>query len=165
MSIQNSECVNTLSIHQNKHQNKEWLYQEYVLNKRTMEAIAKECNVSTTTIEWWIWKFNFPIFQYHKRKHIKKGFGTNIRHRDVVEKYIQRKLNPNEIVHHINLNPFDNRIENLWIAPNRLSHRNAHASLRKISKKIISELIKEGTISFNKKEGNYRYEERKMDSA
>lgn len=34
-------------------------------------------------------------------------------HRDIVEKHIGRKLDKNEVVHHINHDKLDNRIENL----------------------------------------------------
>lgn len=45
-------------------------------------------------------------------------------HRYIMEKYLGKKLNPKEIIHHINENTLDNRIENLEISSqaNHCSH-------------------------------------------
>lgn len=57
------------------------------------------------------------------RKQIKK-------HRFIMEQYIGRILNPKEIVHHINENKIDNRIENLQIV-SRIEHNKIHRFLEK----------------------------------
>lgn len=61
-------------------------------------------------------------------------------HRLVMEKYIGRFLKPEERVHHINKNTFDNRIENLMLFKDMMSHRKYH---------IIQEGIKPNEIIFD----------------
>ena len=46
-------------------------------------------------------------------------------HRAVLEKYLKRKLTRKEVVHHINGNPRDNRLENL-IVLTQLEHNRLH---------------------------------------
>jgi hypothetical protein len=51
-------------------------------------------------------------------------------HRTIMEKHIGRKLLPTEIVHHINQDRFDNRIENLEMV-SRGEHNRIHKFLRR----------------------------------
>ena len=46
-------------------------------------------------------------------------------HRVVMEKYLKRKLTKKEVVHHINGNPRDNRLENLVVLT-QLEHNRLH---------------------------------------
>jgi len=65
--------------------------------------------------------------------HGKKRFD----HRLIMEKYLGRKLEYEEVVHHINDDPMDNRIENL-ILTTRQEHMKLHVAMRK--KKVEMEL-------------------------
>lgn len=48
----------------------------------------------------------------------------------VIEEYLERYLDPDEIVHHINQNPLDDRLENLQVLT-RSQHTRLHHRLRK----------------------------------
>jgi DNA-binding MurR/RpiR family transcriptional regulator len=41
------------------YQSKEWLYRRYVLQKKTVTEIAKECDVSAMTIQRYLDQFGF----------------------------------------------------------------------------------------------------------
>lgn len=48
------------------------------------------------------------------------------KHRFMMEQYLGRYLKPKEVVHHINGNKTDNRIENLMLFKNNGEHRKFH---------------------------------------
>jgi len=70
------------------------------------------------------WKGGRRQYPSHKG-YVMIRIGPNKRvfeHRYVMEKHIGRKLKPKEVVHHLNENPADNRIENLVLCKSSGEH-------------------------------------------
>lgn len=53
-------------------------------------------------------------------------------HRKIMEEHLERKLKKGEIVHHINGNTYDNRIENLELWEGRKEHAKFHGNHRQL---------------------------------
>jgi hypothetical protein len=96
------------------------------------------------------------------RKNKSKGEGIKItevingrvykEHQAVIVKDIGRDIYSGEEVHHINLNPRDNRPENLVLLWTH-EHDNIHKQLRE----LILDLINTGVISFNSETKRYEF--------
>lgn len=56
--------------------------------------------------------------------------GRMYQHRKVMEEYLGRPLNSEEVIHHIDGNTSNNNIENLNLFKNKKEHMSYHASLK-----------------------------------
>jgi len=59
-------------------------------------------------------------------------------HRLIMEQYLRRFLTPKEVVHHLDHNPLNNAIENLWL----FSSHKEHQKYERMIEKIIKEELK-----------------------
>jgi hypothetical protein len=77
----------------------------------------------------------------YKYKKIKLKDGSTIdEHRMIMEQYLGRKLDFDEVVHHINGDGRDNRIENLELQ-SRSQHGKEHGIGRKLSDEIKQKIV------------------------
>lgn len=72
-------------------------------------------------------------------------------HRTVMENHLNRKLNKNEIIHHIDGNKSNNILSNLLICNSNSDHANIHANIEHVA----FELIRDKKIIFNLKTRSY----------
>lgn len=73
-------------------------------------------------------------------------------HTLVIEKHIGRLPNKGEVIHHINGNKKDNRMENLYLC-NHKNHKNAHWSIDR----LVGELLTRDIVEFI--DGEYQIKE------
>lgn len=91
------------------------------------------------------------IFQYqYDRSHHSQWANYRKEHLVVMEKFLGRQLNKNEVIHHIDGDKINNTIDNLWLTSSK-GHRKAHTSLQDIG----YNLLKLGIVKFDKEKGEY----------
>jgi len=71
------------------------------------------------------------ILIYRPEHPLKNHAGYIFEHRLIMEKYLGRYLTKDEVVHHINKNVEDNRIENLMLFECNGKHQKYHLELKK----------------------------------
>lgn len=64
---------------------------------------------------------NYKLVFFPEHPHASKA-GYVREHRLVMEQYLKRYLKVTEVVHHIDHNPLNNKIENLWLFANQNEH-------------------------------------------
>jgi len=75
-------------------------------------------------------------------KRITNKYGNRIlEHRHIIEKYIDRKLDKNEVVHHIDFNKSNNEIDNLLLCKSQSEHQEIHKQLQRLLLNEIENII------------------------
>ena len=87
---------------------------------------------------------------YEYVRDFKTKHGYIFGHRKIMEEHLKRPLTKKEVVHHIDGDPLNNEIKNLFLTDNSL-HRKAHQSLQEVA----LFLYRKGDVIFNKKTGRY----------
>jgi hypothetical protein len=78
------------------------------------------------------------------------GYKTIREHVFIMETHLQRRIEKGEVVHHIDGDKRNNKLENLFLTT-IAEHNKLHAE----SESIIFELVKQGKIVFNRKMARY----------
>ena len=89
----------------------------------------------------------------HPRVRNNKSTNCIFEHILVAEDILERYLKQTEIVHHIDGDKLNNNPENLIVLENMSEHTKMHKHLEKIA----LELVKEGTIKFDKEKREYLF--------
>jgi hypothetical protein len=90
---------------------------------------------------------------YQGRKFIRNESNKLVpEHRLVLEQYLGKKLTSKEHIHHINCDPLDNSISNLYLCKNFSEHNKIHWSLNS----LIKSLMEANLITFDREEGIYK---------
>jgi hypothetical protein len=86
--------------------------------------------------------------------HIHQGSPRKYRkeHFLVIEEFLGRKLDPKEVVHHIDGNRQNNKLDNLVLCENESDHQKLHNSLYELSKLLVTK----GLIKFDKESREYK---------
>jgi hypothetical protein len=87
----------------------------------------------------------YPDVYYGLDYPYREGYGTIREHIYVMECYLKRSLQKGEIVHHIDGDKTNNKIENLF-----LTTVSEHNKLHGASERILFELVKMGKVRFNR---------------
>jgi hypothetical protein len=88
--------------------------------------------------------YNYAVVKEHP---LATKHGYVLHHRIVMENYLGRFLNSNEIVHHVNGNKKDNRIENLEVH-DASEHSRSHGILK--GRKMVKLICPECNVIFEK---------------
>ena len=95
-----------------------------------------------------------------------------LKSREAMEKYLGRKLDSREVIHHVNYDTYNNEIDNLFLTDSK-GHGKAHGSLNavrkemavypfnKISRETFQKYVENGRVNFSQKLGIYLIMKRK----
>lgn len=140
-------------------------YQYTCINcKRKIGSVRPKLNNKYKCIKCATW-------EYHQKKNKPKYITPNgykiirvyeencsyriFEHRYIVEQHLKRKLVKGEIVHHINYDKSDNRLENLEVMTQK-QHRKLHGNVNF----LIKDLIKKDFVYFDKSSLEYKLKEK-----
>lgn len=150
--------------------NRRWTPEEdeIILNRdeRELRDVAKQLgrDMSDTSKRAILLGKPFRKIRYHNKsgyqqKRVPNGDGTRKtiwKHIEIMKGIIGRSLLPGELVHHIDCDKGNNEPDNLWLCESSGKHGIAHRSVEK----LLPELIRNGIVYFDRKEGVYRLCER-----
>ena len=123
----------------------------YVNREMTIREIAGAVGISNGAVHRRLIARKIPA--NHKRRHpsLRPTIGGRAVHIGIAEEKYGRPREPDEVVHHIDLDPTNNHPQNLC-----LTTKSLHIKLHWQLQRLAAEMVKDGRIIFD--EQNMRYE-------
>jgi hypothetical protein len=130
---------------------KAWLTEHYVNQRLSLRKVASICQCDPKAVDYWLRKFQIPkrpvgskgdtgdkCVNWKGGKRKSSGYVVLFlnrkcyigQHRIVAATVLKRGLRKGEVVHHINIDPSDNRPENLYVFPSQAEHKAYHQALK-----------------------------------
>ena len=141
---------------------KDWLYDQYINKKKTGNQIAKENNITKTTVYRYLDKYNISTRNNrpYKYRYNHNGYcyikdinhpncnknGYVLEHRVNLEEKIGRLLNNDEDSHHIDFDKTNNSKDNLDV----IKHKDHHNVLQSLLD-LIPMLLEKGIVKYENK--------------
>ena len=122
---------------------KKYFEREYIKNKRTLDDLSEEVGLSARTLSKYLKKFG--VRKQNGRKTTQEGYVKIFspdhpnrdankyvyEHRLVMEKKLERHLTKKEVVHHIDGDKLNNKIQNLELFESAQKHKAFHKKIDK----------------------------------
>ena len=131
---------------------KRWLHRYGIIIRQDDEIVRNQKSLKLTNNPHWKGKRNNNGYKYiYYPKHpLAPKSGYINEHRFILEQSLGRILEPEEWVHHIDMDKVNNNLTNLIICTQG-EHKKAHASLQR----LCAELLQRRIIYFDRKEKVY----------
>ena len=116
--------------------------------QRISESLKKAWKIKRKRLP--VGSTNHDSYGYVRVKVIEGHGPWKKQHTLVMEEHLGRQLKKGEVIHHIDGNKKNNRLDNLY-----LCNRKEHSKIERSAEALVKELYQLGIINFNREDGCY----------
>lgn len=103
-----------------------------------------------------VWRDGY-VFLYRPEhpssRKIPPDFGYILEHRLVMEAYLGRRIKKGEVIHHIDGNKSNNKLENLLLCERQRAHNQVHTAMET----FVEKLIRESKVYYDREKKEFRF--------